>query len=102
MAHSIKGKGLYPDKAGEFCGNHSPESLPPCSFNETAEEAARRQREYLAKMRFGRPSNCDAGTSKEMAALGYVGLYLREDQKLLSSETRVETDELTENYVSKT
>ena len=101
MAHLVGTKGPYPDKAGEFCGNHSPGSLPIRSFFETAEEAAPRQREYLARMRFGRPSNCDAGTTEEMVARGYVGLYLKEDCELLSWETPTETDELTEDYVSK-
>jgi hypothetical protein len=51
-------------------------------------------------MRFGKPSNCQAGTSKEMAAQGWVGLYFKEDQPLYSWETPVETDELTEPIVT--
>ncbi len=101
MAHSIKGKGLYPDKAGDFCGNHAPGGGLVISFHETVKEAERHHREYFARMRFGKPSSCSAGTSEEMVALGYIGLYLKEDRKLLHFETPIETDKLTEDYVSK-
>jgi hypothetical protein len=36
------------------------------------------------------------GTSDEMAAKGWVGLYLKEDHALLPGDTPVETDALTE------
>jgi len=98
MAHTIDGKGPYPDKAGEFCGNHLPGSPAIRRFHESP--ADRHQREYLARMRFGKPSSCAAGTSEEMAAQGWVGLYLKEDSKLLSWETPVETNQLTEEVVS--
>ena len=104
MAHLVGTKGPYPDKAGEFCGNHHPdfEATPLLSLHETPRQAQQRQFMYLLGMQFGKPSNCKAGTSEEMAARGYVGLYLKEDRKLLSWETSIETNELTEAVVSKT
>ncbi len=100
MAHTIDGKGPYPDKAGEFCGNFHPDELPTRLFNESFAEAAERQKEWLGRMRFGKPSNCQVGTSEEMAAAGEVGLYLKEDRALFDWETPVETDELTEPIVT--
>jgi hypothetical protein len=96
----IDGEGPCPDKAGEFCGNYMPGNLPWFSFRQSPKEAARHQREYLDRMRFGKPSTCEAGTSSEMAARGWVGLYLKEDHKLFEWETPVETGALTEAVVS--
>lgn len=94
MAYMSKGVvpgGPYPNKAGEYCGNHCVGSEPLCTLHETPQEAAVHQRECLAKMRFGRPHSCKAGTSAEMEAQGYVGLYLKEDQKLMSWEEECPT-----------
>lgn len=101
MAYMTKGKGPYPNKAGDFCGNHVPGSPVLRSFHESQAEAQRHQQVWLAQMRFGKPSNCEAGSSAEMAAKGYVGLYLKEDRDLFDWETPVDTDELTEAVVSK-
>ncbi len=87
MNHGVVPGGPYPDKAGEYCGNHLRGSDPFSSFRETPEQARKHQREYLAIMRFGRPRACKAGTTEEMEARGYVGLYLKEDQKLMDWET---------------
>ncbi len=95
--------GPYPDKAGEFCGNHNLKSMDypaPCVTGESPTMAERRRREYLAQMRFGKPSRTTIKTSEEMAADGWVGLYLKEDGKLYSWESPVETDELTEAVVT--
>lgn len=100
MAHTIDGKGPYPDKAGEFCGNHRPGSPATCYWDQSPLQAKESQRHWLALMRFGRPSNCKTGTSEEMAAQGWVGLYLKEDRPLYGRETSVETDELTEPIVA--
>lgn len=94
------GLGPFPCNAGEFCGNHVRGERPVCLFDETPQHAAEHQRRYLAMMRFGRPSKCEAGTSDEMAAQGFVGLYLKEDSPVRSDETPVETDELTEERVT--
>lgn len=100
MAYMNKGVvpgGPYPNKAGEYCGNHLVGSTPTCRFDESPQEAATHQREYLGRMRFGRPHSCEVGTSAEMAARGYVGLYLKEDRSLMSWEVECETPpELTE------
>jgi len=81
MAYMMKdGKGPYPCYAGEYCGNHDPQSEPARRLYESPAEARRREVESFANMRFGRPRSCQAGTSAEMAARGYVGLYLKEDQ----------------------
>ncbi len=100
MAHTYDGKGPYPDKAGEFCGNHLVDSRPLPAPHDTIQQDEKRQEVRLAKMRFGKPSNCEAGTSAKMAADGFVGLYLKEDQTVFSWQTAVETDELTEERVS--
>ena len=106
MAHRTDdNEGPFPDKAGEFYGNHHPDWPLYLSINDTTEEmraaSLKHHKEWLAGMRFGKPSNCAAGTSKEMEAQGYVGLYLKEDRKLYSFETPLETDALTEAVVSK-
>lgn len=80
MAYMRKnGNGPYPNKAGEFCGNHHVGSSPLLTFHQTPEEAARQQREWLARMRFGRPRATEAYTSEGLTTKGMVGLYLRED-----------------------
>lgn len=103
MAHMTDGKGPYPDLAGEFCGNHDPVSMnypAPCMIGKSQIDANRYRDEWLSKMRFGKPANCDHGTSGEMTAQGWVGLYLQENRDLHHWETRVETDELTEAVVT--
>jgi hypothetical protein len=85
------GKGPYPCQVGEYCGNHMPCSLAFAALNESRADAERNQQEYLAKMRFGRPRPCEAGTTEEMEARGTVGLYLKEDQSILPDSRRVDT-----------
>jgi hypothetical protein len=100
MAHTSDGNGPFPDKAGEFCGNHL-NGRPAILVDGTSREDGERQlRVHLSMMRFGKPASTPAGTSEEMAELGYVGLYLKEDRKLYSWETAIETDVLTEAVVS--
>lgn len=86
MAYMRGDEGPYPNKAGEYCGNHFLKSLPLRLNNESWAEAMRNQKAYLSKMRFGRPHPCEAGTTKEMAARGYVGLYLKQDRPLRPGE----------------
>lgn len=100
MAYRTKAGTLCPNLAGEFCGNHMPESWPVAMFGETPQEAEAHQRRYLAQMLSGKPSTCPAGTSEEMAAKGYVGLYLKNDVPIPPDGILVETDELTEGIVS--
>ncbi len=92
------GKGPYPCDAGEYCGNHLPGGKACARFNQTHEEPQYNQDQWLARMRFGRPHSCKEGTSAEMSAKGWVGLYLKEsDGPLVSGATHVETpDELRE------
>lgn len=85
MAYMVDGKGPYPNKAGEYCGNHR-------GCKATIPE----------NMRIGRPCPCKAGTTAEREAQGYVGLYLKEDRKLMDWEEECETPpELTEPEASK-
>ncbi len=84
MAHMVGGKGPYPDKAGEFCGNFYPDGLLPPDRG-----AASRQREYLVRMRFGRPRPCKA--TYVTADNGWVGLYLKTDRPLFDWEVPCET-----------
>lgn len=76
MAYMIGNKGPYPNKAGEFCGNHRTQEPLHLLPHETIETQA----DHLTKMRFGRPRPCKAGTTKEMETSGHVGLYLKEDE----------------------
>lgn len=69
---SKEGKGPYPNKTGEYCGNHYPNNKLNLGDREHNER-------YLHTMRFGRPHPCMGQTSKERAAKGWVGLYLKED-----------------------
>ena len=83
MAYTTEdGKGPYPCYEGEYCGNHTPGTKPLRSPHETPEQAERHERVYLAKMRFGRPHACVVGTSAELAVKGWVGLYLKKDEKV--------------------
>ena len=97
MAYMTNGKGPYPHKAGEFYRNHRPGARSHtlrhgnCSLDVEARQQG---------MRRGKPASCEAGTSDEMAAAGWVGLYLEKDQPLYAWETPVETDELTEAVVT--
>ena len=73
------GKGPYPCYAGEYCGNYLP-GIPPLRRNDqTQQDAERQERLWLASMRFGRPHSRKQSTSAQMAAQGWVGLYLKED-----------------------
>ncbi len=85
------GKGPYPNKAGEYCGNYHPRIPPHRGWHESPAQAEERQRRYLAKLRFGRPRPCRMGTTEEMEARGYVGLYLKADQPLLWGSVEVDT-----------
>lgn len=87
MAHMSDTGGPYPDKAGEYCGNHKPGSPVPRMFDESPADAAKHQREWLAKMCFGRPRPSDTYTTKQLEAMEMVGLYLKEDQSLFSWES---------------
>ena len=89
MAYMIKDKGPYPNKAGEYCGNHYLDSRfhPPCISNETLAQAKKREDEWLSKMRFGRPQPTAEYTTKQFEEMGLAGLYLKENRPLLSHET---------------
>ncbi len=95
MAHMVDDKGPYPDKAGEFCGNHQcrdgPDRFAMPIHGETPQQAADREREYLARMRFGRPHPTTASTTEQLEACEVVGLYLKEDRPLFDWETPYET-----------
>ena len=71
--------GPYPNKKGEYCGNHRKGSELLVSLHETPE------------MVFGRPRPCKAGTTEEMEARGYVGLYLKETRQLTNCEVECPT-----------
>lgn len=83
MAYMTKdGKGPYPHKAGDYCGNHHPGSPMLRMWNVDPVVQQREHDAWLAKMRFGRPRPCKAGTTKEREAAGDVGLYLKADSPL--------------------
>ena len=93
MAHMIDGKGPYPDKAGEYCGNYHVDNpfSPPCLLHETPAQAAKREKEWLSRMRFGRPRATSEYSAEQLEADGLVGLYLKEDRPLMSFETPCDT-----------
>lgn len=88
--YSTATPGTYPCHAGEYCGNHHPESYrthgPMYSFAASLDPILRQREreqanEHLALMRFGLPHACGAGDTAKMQADGYVGLYLRADSQ---------------------
>lgn len=80
MAYMRKnGKGPYPCHAGEYCGNYLKGSQAYVRDDQTHENAQYIQKEWLARMRFGRPHSCGGFTVAEKIAQGWVGLYLKED-----------------------
>ncbi len=102
-------KGPYPCYEGEFCGNYNPEHSAGLAVLERMLGGASFVRERYKLLpskglkadwwdgqvlmegddgsidlnfyRLGRPRACEAGTSAEMAAQGFSGLYLRRDVK---------------------
>lgn len=60
------GKGPYPNKAGEFCGNYH------TSYGND-------DRFLRGTHRLGKPHACEAGTAEEMKAAGWMGTYLVKD-----------------------
>ena len=93
MAYMTRdGEGPYPNKAGEYCRSHLAGSAPVLRFGQRQREEEEEQDRYLARMQFGRPRACKAGTSKEMKERGYVGLYLKNDSGLiLNGDTDIPT-----------
>ena len=89
------GRGPYPNKKDEYCGNHhlGHDMIVLSDYRETPEQAQKREEEFHAYFRFGRPRPCVAGTSKEMQAQGFVGLYLKKDDPLEPGRIEVETPE---------
>ena len=88
MAHMDTGAapgGPYPDKAGEYCGNHHPDKNP--------RQTQIRAESYYTRMRFGRPHACKEGSEEEMEDRGWVGLYLKEDRPLMDWEVPCECPE---------
>lgn len=91
MAYMIGDRGPYPNKVDEYCGNHLVGSFPELSGWQSPAAALVQQEQYLATMRFGRPRPCKSGTTKEMAAREFVGLYAKTTRKLRDCETEVPT-----------
>lgn len=92
MAYIADGLGPFPNKKDEFCGNYDPRSRY-CGSS----DHVRHIKEWLTRVRFGRPRSCVTGVAKDLEAEGYVGLYYKETQPLGPDETEVETpDELKE------
>jgi len=87
MAHMVDGKGPYPNKTGEFCGNYYPNSYD--DFINPQE--IKSHEEWLSRMRFGRPHPTEKYTIAQLIAIGWVGLYLKEDRPLLDFEIECPT-----------
>lgn len=80
MAYMIGDRGPYPNKAGEYCGNHSRGSPPLREWNEDFAVTVRNHNVWLQTMRFGRPRPTTAYTIEQLEGMGMVGLYLKQDQ----------------------
>lgn len=89
MAYMKKdGSGPYPNKAGEFCGNHNPDQKTLFHYNEMRFLG---KRVKLSEMyRFGRPRSCEAFTLIEGMDRGWVGMYLKEGYKHFRTEGEIE------------
>lgn len=88
---TAEGDGPYACDAGEYCDNHRLGSEPVCRSGQTPDEARAHQQAYLAGMRFGRPRGTGRYSGRELAAMGMVGLYLRESRSLRPGERHVPT-----------
>jgi hypothetical protein len=73
------GKGPYPNKAGEFCGNHNPDEKYNIFYSKM--KSFGKREELSEKYRFSLPRPCEAFTIAEGVQRGWVGLYLKEDCK---------------------
>lgn len=105
MAYLYDGKGPYPNKKGEFCGNAQRTLLILAEDGITVEKCSGRT---VYGKRIGKPSSCKihiadvtlAVTSNQMAKIGYVGLYLTKDQPHSPEDIEIDTDALLEEVVS--
>lgn len=84
MAYMNKGHDPYPYHAGDYCGNHLVGGVVLQRSGQSQKEAEYEEKQYLLRMRFGVPHSCLSGTSEEMMAKGYVGLYLKEDDRWIN------------------
>lgn len=86
---------FFPNKKDEYCGNHHPGSKIEQMFFDMFSEYRHVRGDWKVfgytlpsrnHYRFGRPHDCPAGSSADMAAQGYVGLYLLHDSTGTPSE----------------
>lgn len=93
MAYMTKdGNGPYPCYAGEHCGNHLIGSMAYAREGQTHVEANYYEVMWLAQMRWGRPRPTKEGATEELENKGWVGLYLKEDDKRrLPGEVEIDT-----------
>ncbi len=108
---SVEWYGPCPNKAGEFCGNSlKKDKVIEQYLIDNLEQSFHLHLATKTEENFyiDKPSACGGRTSDEMAALGYVGKYLKADA--VNSEalqsfrlgrwTEVDTDALCEEVVS--
>ncbi len=67
-----KVQGPYPYHKGEYCGNNDLQDR----FCQGQDLESHNR--WLARMRFGLPRPCAAGSTEQLKSLGYVGLYLKD------------------------
>ncbi len=94
-----------PSKKGDFCGNVLREAVFFASDGVTVighkwSFSYLRLADKTVKFRIGKPEASPCGSSSDMEAQGYIGLYLEEDQPPILDEQEVDTDELQEEVVS--
>lgn len=97
--------GPFPNKAGEFCLNVLQRDIILDEDGTTVISSRRpltslRLDDKKVEPKIGPPSSCLEGTSEQMSARGYAGLYLKEDQPVLEDEEDVDTDIFHEEVVT--
>jgi hypothetical protein len=79
---------VFPFHAGEYCGNYHPEHVRTYGIQHSIEGATdpvvrldeiRRHQDWLDLMREGAPRSTDVIDSDRLEAMGFVGLYLKEN-----------------------
>jgi hypothetical protein len=87
MAYKLGTSGVRPSRAGEFYANWNPD-LPPVTQRDSEETAP-----DWNKVRAGRPRPAGSKTSAQMAADGWIGLYLRHDLTIPAEAIEVSAPE---------
>lgn len=90
MAYRLPGNDYdLPYHAGEFCGNNNPAADKKCEPPDHDILRSLPRREDDHNHCHGVPRSCSLGTSEELAAAGYVGVYLVQDSRTAPNEAKL-------------